>query len=139
MMSVWGLGRTAVIYLAGLQNIPKELYEAAAIDGATARQTFRRVTLPLLTPTVFFNLVLSVIATFQTFTSAYVATGGTGSPLDSTLFFVMYLYRQAFVFNNMGYASAMAWVLFLIILALTLLIVRSAQRWVYYEGARGEG
>ena len=139
MMSVWGLGRTAVIYLAGLQGIPKELYEAAAIDGATTRQTFRRVTLPLLSPTIFFNLVLSVIATFQTFTSAYVATGGTGSPLDSTLFFVMYLYRQAFVFNNMGYASAMAWVLFLIILALTLLIVRSAQRWVFYEGARGEG
>jgi multiple sugar transport system permease protein len=138
MMSVWGLGRTAVIYLAGLQSIPRELIEAAAIDGATRLQIFRRVTVPLLSPTIFFNLVLSIIATFQTFTSAFVATGGTGSPLDSTLFFVMYLYRQAFVMNNMGYASAMAWVLFLIILLLTLLIVRSARRWVYYEGARSE-
>src|SRR5581483_9091807 len=138
MMSVWGLGRTAVIYLAGLQSIPRELIEAAAIDGATRLQIFRRVTVPLLSPTIFFNLVLSIIATFQTFTSAFVATGGPGSPLDSTLFFVMYLYRQAFVMNNMGYASAMAWVLFLIILLLTLLIVRSARRWVYYEGARSE-
>ncbi|MCC7449201.1 MAG: sugar ABC transporter permease [Anaerolineae bacterium] len=138
MMSFWGLGRTAVIYLAGLQGIPKELLEAAAIDGATRWQTFRGVTIPLISPTIFFNLVLSVIATFQTFTSAYVATGGTGSPLDSTLFFVMYLYRQAFVINNMGYASAMAWALFLIILVLTLLIVRSARRWVYYEGAKGD-
>jgi len=138
MMSFWGLGRTAVIYLAGLQGIPKELLEAAAIDGATRWQSFRRITIPLISPTIFFNLVLSVIATFQTFTSAYVATGGTGSPLDSTLFFVMYLYRQAFVINNMGYASAMAWALFLIILVLTLLIVRSARRWVYYEGAKGD-
>jgi multiple sugar transport system permease protein len=138
MMSVWGLGRTAVIYLAGLQGIPKELTEAAAIDGATRWQTFRRVTIPLLSPTIFFNLVLSVIATLQTFTSAFVATGGTGSPLDSTLFFVMYLYRQAFTLNNMGYASAMAWVLFLIILLLASLIVRSARKWVYYEGARNE-
>ncbi len=138
MMSFWGLGRTAVIYLAGLQSIPKELIEAAAIDGATRWQIFRRVTVPLLSPTIFFNLVLSIIATFQTFTSAFVATGGTGSPLDSTLFFVMYLYRQAFVLNNMGYASAMAWILFLVIMVLTLLIVRSARRWVYYEGARSE-
>src|SRR5207247_421627 len=109
-----------------------------AIDGATRWQIFRRITVPLLSPTIFFNLVLSVIATFQTFTSAFGVTGGTGSPLDSTLFFVMYLYRQAFVLNNMGYASAMAWVLFLVIMVLTLLIVRSARRWVYYEGARSE-
>lgn len=134
MMSLWGLGRTAVIYLAGLRNIPKELHEAAAMDGATLWQSFWNITVPMLTPTIFFNLVLSIIATFQTFTSAFVATDG--GPLDSTLFYVLYLYRQAFQFFNMGYASAMAWVLFAIILALTLLVVRSAQSWVYYEGER---
>jgi multiple sugar transport system permease protein len=134
MMSLWGLGRTAVIYLAGLQNIPRELHEAAAIDGANIWQAFWSITIPMLTPTIFFNLVLSIIATFQTFTSAFVATDG--GPLDSTLFYVLYLYRQAFQFFNMGYASAMAWVLFVIILVLTLLVVRSARSWVYYEGER---
>ena len=132
MMSLWGLGRTMVIYLASLQGIPQHLYEAAAIDGAGTWQSFWRITLPMLTPTIFFNLVLSIISTFQTFTSAFVATDG--GPLDSTLFYVLYLFRQAFQFFNMGYASALAWVLFVIILVLTLLIVRSADRWVYYEG-----
>ena len=134
MMSLWGLGRAAVIYLAGLKSVPKELHEAAIIDGASAWQSFRYVTIPLLTPTIFFNLILSLIGTFQTFTSAFVATNG--GPLDSTLFFVLYLYRQAFERFCMGYAAALAWVLFLIILALTLLVVRSADRWVYYEGVR---
>jgi len=132
MMSLWGLGRSMVIYLASLQGIPQHLYEAAAIDGAGTWQAFWKITLPMLTPTIFFNLVLSIISTFQTFTSAFVATDG--GPLDSTLFYVLYLFRQAFRFFNMGYASALAWVLFLIILVLTLLIVRSADRWVYYEG-----
>lgn len=134
MMSIWGLGRAAVIYLAGLKHVPKELLEAAVIDGAGAAQAFRHVTIPLLTPTIFFNLVLSIIATFQTFTSAFVATNG--GPLDSTLFYVLYLYRQAFQFFNMGYAAALAWVLFVIMLALTWLVVRSAGSWVYYEGER---
>jgi multiple sugar transport system permease protein len=134
MMSLWGLGRAAVIYLAGLKNVPKELHEAARIDGAGVWQAFRHVTLPLLTPTIFFNLVLSLITTFQIFPSAFVATNG--GPLDSTLFYVLYLYQQAFQRFNMGYASAMTWVLFLIILGLTLLVVRSSDRWVYYEGAR---
>jgi len=134
MMSLWGLGRAAVIYLAGLKAVPGELLEAAAIDGAGRWKRFWRVTLPLLTPTIFFNLVLSIISTFQTFTSAFVATDG--GPLDSTLFYVLYLYRQAFQNFNMGYASALAWVLFVIVLALTLLVVRSARRWVYYEGER---
>ena len=102
------------------------------MDGAGAWRSFRNVTLPMITPTIFFNLVLSVIATFQTFTNAFVATNG--GPLDSTLFFVLYIYRSAFQFFRMGYASALAWVLFLIILCLTLLVVRSARRWVYYEG-----
>ena len=134
MMSLWGLGRTMVIYLASLQGIPQHLYEAAAIDGANTWQCFWKITLPMLTPTLFFNLVLSVISTFQTFTSAFVATDG--GPLDSTLFYVLYLFRQAFQFFNMGYASALAWILFLLILGLTLVIVRSADRWVYYEGGR---
>jgi multiple sugar transport system permease protein len=134
MMSLWGLGRTAIIYLAGLRAIPGELYEAARIDGAGSWRSFWHVTLPLLTPTIFFNLVLSIIATFQTFTTAYVATDG--GPLDATLFYVLYLYRQAFQFFNMGYASAMAWILFVIILVLTLLVVRSSRTWVYYEGER---
>jgi len=132
MMSLWGLGRSMVIYLASLQGIPEHLYEAAAIDGAGRWQAFWKITLPMLTPTIFFNLVLSIISTFQTFTSAFVATDG--GPLDSTLFYVLYLFRQAFQFFNMGYASALAWILFLIILVLTLLVVRSADRWVYYEG-----
>jgi multiple sugar transport system permease protein len=134
LMSLWGLGRTMVIYLASLQGVPQHLYEAAAIDGAGAWHSFWKITLPLLTPTLFFNLVLSVISTFQTFTSAFVATDG--GPLDSTLFYVLYLFRQAFQFFNMGYASALAWVLFVIILGLTLLIVRSGRAWVYYEGER---
>jgi multiple sugar transport system permease protein len=134
LMSLWGLGRAALIYLAGLKGIPQQLYEAAAIDGAGALQSFRHVTLPLLTPTIFFNLILSIIGTFQTFTSAFVATNG--GPLDSTLFYVLYLYRKAFQEFQMGYASALAWVLFLIILILTILVVRSGQWWVYYEGEK---
>ena len=136
MMSLWGLGRGMVIYLASLQGIPKHLYEAAAIDGASGWQSFRKITLPLLTPTIFFNLVLSVIATFQSFTSAFVATNG--GPLDSTLFLVLYIYRQAFEFFHMGYAAALAWVLFIIVLILTLLLLRSQKFWVFYLGERSE-
>lgn len=137
MMSFWGWGRAMVIYLAGLQAIPGELYEAAAIDGASGWVRFWRVTIPLLTPTIFFNLVLSIISTFQTFTNAFVATNG--GPLDATLFYVLYLYKQAFEFRAMGYASALAWVLFVIILALTLLVVRSQRFWVFYAGERNDG
>lgn len=135
IMSLWGLGRTMVIYLAGLQGIPQQLYESAALDGANGWRQFWAITLPLLTPTIFFNLVLSIIATSQTFTQAFVATNG--GPLDSTLFYVLYLYRQAFQNFRMGYASAMAWVLFVVILALTLLVIRSARSWVYYDGEQG--
>jgi multiple sugar transport system permease protein len=132
IMSTWGLGRSMVIYLASLQGVPGHLYEAASIDGANKWQSFWRLTLPMVTPTIFFNLVLSVISTFQTFTNAYVSTDG--GPLDSTLFYVLYLFRQAFQFFNMGYASALAWVLFAVIFVLTIYIVRSSDRWVYYEG-----
>jgi len=134
LMSMWGLGRSMVIYLASLQGIGRQYYEAAAIDGANYWQAFWRITIPMLTPTIYFNLVLSVISTFQTFTSAYVGTDG--GPLDSTLFYVLYLFRQAFQFFRMGYASALAWVLFVIILGLTLMIVRSSRRWVFYGGER---
>jgi len=112
------------------------LYEAAAIDGAGSVQSFFSITLPMLTPAIFFNLVLSIIGTFQTFTSAFVATNG--GPLDATLFYVLYLYRKAFQDFQMGYAAALAWVLFLIILGLTLLVVRSGRWWVYYEGDTNE-
>lgn len=135
IMSLWGLGRTMVIYLAGLQGIPQQLYESAALDGANSWRQFWSITLPLLTPTIFFNLILSIIATSQSFTQAFVATNG--GPLDSTLFYVLYLYRQAFQNFRMGYASAMAWVLFVVILALTLLVIRSARSWVYYDGEQG--
>ncbi len=138
MMSFWGLGRAGVIYLAGLQNIPRELTDAAAIDGANRRQIFRRITIPLLSPVLFFNLVLSIIGTFQTFTSAFVATGG--DPNDSTLFYVLYLYRQAFPQNaslpRMGYASALAWVLFVIIFVLTVIVMATVGRRVFYGGER---
>ena len=136
LMSFWGWGRSMAIFLGGLQAIPGELYEAAAIDGAGTLGQFRHVTLPLITPTIFFNLVLSVIATFQTFTGAFVATNG--GPLDSTLFLVLYIYRQAFEYLHMGYAAALAWVLFGVILVFTLLLVRSQRFWVFYLGERSE-
>lgn len=134
LMTFWGWGRAMVIYLAGLQGVPRELYEAADMDGAGTSAKFWHVTLPMLTPTILFSLILSIIGTFQTFTSAFVATNG--GPLDATLFYVLYIYRQAFQFFRMGYASALAWVLFAIIMVLTLLLFRSGQFWVYYEGQR---
>lgn len=136
MMSFWGWGRSMALYLGGMQSIPGELYEAAAMDGAGSIRQFFKITLPLLSPTIFFNLVLSIIATFQSFTSAFVATNG--GPLDSTLFLVLYIYRQAFEFFHMGYAAALAWVLFAIILVLTLLLLRSQKFWVFYLGDRSE-
>ena len=134
LMTFWGWGRAMVIYLAGLQGIPPELYEAAALDGAGAAGRFRYVTLPMLSPTILFALILSVISTFQTFTSAFVATNG--GPLNATLFYVLYIYRQGFQFLRMGYAAALSWVLFVIVLVLTLLVFRTGRFWVYYEGKR---
>ena len=131
-MSLWGIGGGMVIYLAGLQGIPQSYYEAASLDGATVWQRFRHVTLPLLTPTIFFTLIIGVIGSFQVFTQGFVMT--QGGPNNATLFYVLYLYQNAFQFLKMGYASALAWVLFLIILGFTALQMR-ASRWVHYEGA----
>jgi multiple sugar transport system permease protein len=130
LMSLWGFGGQMVIYLAGLQGISQELYEAADIDGASGLQKLARITVPLMTPTIFFNLIMSIIGSFQVFTAAYIMTNG--GPLKSTLFYMLHLYNNAFRYFKMGYASAMALVLFLIILTLTLIVNRTSERWVFY-------
>jgi multiple sugar transport system permease protein len=136
IMSLWGVGGAMIIYLAGLQGIPEELYEAARLDGATSWQTFRRVTLPLLTPTIFYQLIIGTLAAFQFFTQAYIMTGG--GPQDSTLFYSLYLFKNGFEWLKMGYASAMAWILFAVVLGVTMLQFKGAKRWVYYEGKAEE-
>lgn len=132
IMSLWGIGGNVVIYLAGLQGVPASLHEAATIDGATAWTRFWKITLPLITPVILFTLVMGVIGTFQTFTQAYIMTGG--GPANATLFYLLYLYRNAFNWFEMGYASALAWLLFIIILILTIIMWTTSARWVYYEG-----
>lgn len=132
IMSLWGIGGSMVIYLAGLQGIPEHLYEAAEIDGAGALGRFLHITIPMMTPTIFFNLIMGVIGSMQTFTQFFIMT--QGGPANATLVYVLYLYRQAFEYFRMGYASALAWVLFVIILLVTLLQFWGARHWVYYEG-----
>lgn len=132
IMSLWGVGGGMVIYLAGLQGIPTTLYEAAEIDGANSLQKLTRITIPLMTPVIFYNLIIGIIGTFQFFTSVYVLT--RGGPTDATLFYNLYLYNTAFRYMNMGYASALGWVLFFIVLLITLLAFKSSAFWVYYEG-----
>ena len=134
LMSLWGIGGAIVIFLAGLADIPQTLYEVAELDGAGPWSRFRHVTLPMLTPTILFNLVMGLIASFQYFTQVYVMTGGKGTPVDSTMFYALYLYRSSFYYLRMGYASAMAWMLFLIILFATLAVLVSSKRWVHYQG-----
>jgi multiple sugar transport system permease protein len=134
MMSLWGLGAGALIFLAGLQEIPQALLEAAAIDGAGPWLRFRHITLPLLTPVILFNLVVGVIGAFHVFTPALVSGGTTGKPLESTLMFMVHIYRNAFRYFAMGYASALAVVLFLAVLMVTWAIFRSAQVWLYEVG-----
>ena len=132
LMSLWGVGGTVVIYLAGLQDVPAELYDAAEIDGAGPWGRLWHVTLPMLSPVIFFNLVMGIIGTLQVFAVPFLMTGG--GPLRSTYFYTMYLYDNAFSYLKMGYASAMAWVLLLIILALTALVFWTSKRWVHYQG-----
>ncbi len=136
MMSLWGVGGGMVIYLAGLKNIPASLYEAARIDGASPVRQFFAVTAPMLSPLIFFNVVMGVIGSFQVFTQAYVIRGSSGGTNKDMLFYVLHLYDHAFRFHNMGYASAMAWVLFVILLALTLLVFRGSRGLVHYEGLK---
>ena len=133
LMMLWGSGGTMLIYLAGLQGVPQSLLEAAEIDGAGTLSRFLHVTLPMMTPTIFFTLTMGIINTFQVFSTVYVMTSGMGGPLDSTLVYLLYLFRQAFVFFRMGYASAMALILFLIVLVVTIIQFALAPIWVYYE------
>ncbi|GGF90505.1 carbohydrate ABC transporter permease [Paenibacillus aceti] len=132
VMGLWGIGNTIIIYLSGLQGVPEDLYEAGELDGAGVFRRFFSITLPLITPTVFFNLIMGIIGGFQYFTQAFVMTNG--GPLNSTLFYNLYLYNKAFIEFDMGYASALSWILFIIILLFTLLVIRSSSFWVYYQG-----
>ncbi len=133
LMSLWGVGGNMVILLAGLQGVPVSLHEAAQIDGASAWKRFWSITVPMISPAILFITIMSVIGSFQVFTQAYIMTGG--GPANATLFYLLYLYRNAFNWFEMGYASALAWVLFVIILACTLITMRGSQGLVHYEGA----
>ena len=122
-----------IIFLAGLRQVPQDLYEAASMDGAGAFRKFYKITLPMLAPVIFFNMVLQIIEGFKAFTPAYVVSGGTGGPIDATLFYTLYLYQEAFSYFRMGYASAMAWVLLIIIGCFTGISFLTSKYWVYYE------
>jgi multiple sugar transport system permease protein len=136
ILAVWQFGSPMVIFLAGLRQIPTDLYEAAAMDGASKTRQFLRITLPLLAPVIFFNLVLQTIEAFKAFTQAFIVSAGTGGPIDSTLFYTLYLYEEAFANFRMGYAAALAWVLLVIIGIFTALAFLTSKYWVYYEDAR---
>ncbi|MFB3896383.1 MAG: carbohydrate ABC transporter permease [bacterium] len=131
-MGVWGVGNTIIIFLAGLQDVPQQLYESAEIDGATAWRKLWHITLPMLSPVIFFNVIMGIIGSFQYFTQVWIMT--RGGPQDTTLFYALYLFNNAFLFSKMGYASAMAWVLFLITLLCTITVFKSSARWIYYAG-----
>ena len=137
IMALWGAGGAGMlIFLAGLQGVPTQLYEAADIDGAGRWRKFWNVTIPMLTPTIYFNFIMGLIGAFQVFMQAYVMTAGKGGENNSLLFFVLYLYQKAFVQYQMGYASALAWILFVLTLLMTLAVIKSSAFWVYYEGER---
>jgi multiple sugar transport system permease protein len=140
MMSPWGAGGEMLIFFAGLKGIDKQLYEAAQLDGAGTLARFFRITIPMLSSTIFFNLIMSIIGSFQTFDTAYVISttraGTLGGPVNSTLFYMLYLYNRAFAGQQMGYASALGWILFAIIMVITLLVLRSTDLWVFYETER---
>jgi multiple sugar transport system permease protein len=134
VLSVWQFGSPMIIFLAGLRQIPKDVYEAAEIDGASRRQQFLKITLPLLTPVIFFNAVVQTIDAFKAFTPAFIISGGTGGPIDSTLFYTLYLYQEAFAYFRMGYAAALAWILVVIIAVFTAFAFLSSRYWVHYDG-----
>jgi len=135
LMSAWGMGYTMMIFLAGLQGIPQQLYEAVAIDGGNWWHKFRHVTIPMMTPTIFFNLVMGLISAFQAFAQPYLMTNG--GPNYASMLYCYYIYQNAFQYGRMGYASALSTILFVMILILTLLIFKTSSYWVYYEGGRG--
>jgi len=130
LMGLWGTGSTMIIYLAGLKGIPQQLYEAAKIDGANWWQLFWKITIPMLSPTLFFTIIMGIIGSFQIFTQAYIMT--EGGPVNSTLFYVYYLYNNAFAYFKMGYASALAWIFFLVIFVITVIQLKLGKYWVYY-------
>lgn len=134
LMNLWGVGGTMLLYLANLQSVPPQLYEAAEIDGAGVIQRFFKITLPMITPVIFFNVVTGFISAFQIFQEAYVMSTDKGGPLNSLLFYNLYLWKQAFEQFNMGYACAMAWLLFVAVMIITLLNLKLSKKWVYYEG-----
>jgi multiple sugar transport system permease protein len=136
-LAVWQFGSPMLIFLAGLRAIPQELYEAAEIDAARKVKQFFAITVPLLAPVIFFNLVLQMIEAFKSFSGAFIISGGSGAPLDSLLFYTVYLFNEAFSFLRMGYASALAWVLLAIIAAFTAIAFWTSKYWVHYEGERG--
>ena len=134
LLTVWQFGAPMVIFLAGLKQVPTELYEAAAMDGAGPVRKFFKITLPMLSPVLFFNLLLETIHSFQIFASAFIISGGTGGPAGSTLFYTLYLYQRGFSDFRMGYATAMAWVLVVVVGVITMLFFRSSKAWVHYSG-----
>jgi len=134
LIGLWGVGQAVVIYLASLQDVPRELLDAAEVDGANTIQRIWHVSIPFITPVIFFNLIMGMIGAFQVFTLPFVMTGGDGKPAQSLLFYAMYLYRNAFILLRMGRASAMAWMLCIAVLIATLIIFGTSARWVYYGG-----
>jgi multiple sugar transport system permease protein len=133
LMGVWGIGGGVIIYLAGLQNIPAHLYEAASIDGANGLQKFRHITLPMLTPTLFFQVITSLVAAFQVFDAAYVLSGRQGSRANALLFYLLNVYNEGFRSARFGYASALAWVLVVLAAIAITILFRTSERWVFYE------
>ena len=134
MMGIWAIGAGIIVYLAGLKGIPTELYDAARIDGAGAWDSLRRITIPLLSPVIFYTLVLAVVEVLQYFLVPLVLKNGTGEPGGTTLFYNLYIYKNFFTFQDMSYGATLAWVLFAISLVVTVLLFRSSRRWVYYAG-----
>ena len=134
LLAIWQFGATMVIFLAGLKQIPKELYEAAEMDGAGAWHRFRAVTIPMLSPVIFFNLLLGLIGAFQVFTSAYIISNGTGGPAGMTNFITLYLYKRGFTDGQMGYAAAIAWVLLVVVAIIAFILFRTQRSWVHYSG-----
>lgn len=133
ILSIWQFGSPMIIFLAGLRQIPQDMYEAASLDGASKSRMFWKITLPLLTPVVFFNAIIQTIEAFKSFTPAFIISGGTGNPINSTLFYTLYLFQEAFGYFRMGYASALAWFLLLLVAAFTAFSFLTSKYWVHYD------